>query len=195
MKARPVLDHTLDSHTFYSYYYLKEELIAFCRKYHLPTSGGKIEISERIAHYLDTKEILTVQMKKSAKPCIKEITLDALIEDNFVCSEMHRAFFKKQIGSSFSFTVAFQQWLKANTGKTYDDAISAYHEIVKAKKKRVTKIDKQFEYNTYIRDFFSDNKGKTLQDAIACWKYKKCQQGHNRYESSDLIALDKLKRG
>lgn len=45
----------------------------------------------------------------------------------------------------------------------------------------------------YIRDFFSDNKGKTLQDAIACWKYKKNQQGHNRYESSDLIALDELR--
>lgn len=33
-------------------------------------------------------------------------------------------------------------------------------------------------------------KGKSLDDAIRCWKYKKQSQGHNRYEKSDLIALD-----
>lgn len=50
-------------------------------------------------------------------------------------------------------------------------------------------IDKQFEYNTYIRDFFADNSSKTLEDAIRCWKYKKRLPGHNRYEKSDLAAL------
>lgn len=49
--------------------------------------------------------------------------------------------------------------------------------------------DKQFEYNIYIRDFFTDNQGKSLNDAIKCWKYKKQLQGHNRYERTDLIAL------
>lgn len=33
-------------------------------------------------------------------------------------------------------------------------------------------------------------KGKSLDDAIRCWKYKKQSQCHNRYEKSDLIALD-----
>ena len=50
-------------------------------------------------------------------------------------------------------------------------------------------IDKQFEYNTYIRDFFDDNPGRTLDDAIRCWKYKKSLKGHNRYEREDLGAL------
>ena len=58
------------------------------------------------------------------------------------------------------------------------------------KKKGKTVIDKQFEYNTYTRDFFADNKGKSLEDAIKCWKYKKQLQGNNRYEKSDLVALD-----
>ena len=33
---------------------------------------------------------------------IEEITLDTIIEENFVCSEKHRAFYKEQIGNSFS---------------------------------------------------------------------------------------------
>lgn len=84
----------------------------------------------------------------------------------------------------------FQKWLKNNAGKTYKDAIEAYYRISEEKKKGKTTIDKQFEYNTYIRDFFEDNQGKSLEDAIICWKYKKSLQGHNRYEKSDLIALD-----
>ena len=58
------------------------------------------------------------------------------------------------------------------------------------KKNRKTVIDKQFEYNTYIRDFFADNPGRTLDDAIKCWKYKKQLPGHNHYEQTDLAALD-----
>ena len=40
-------------------------------------------------------------------------------------------------------------------------------------------------------DFFEANKGRSLDDAIKCWKYKKSMPGHNRYEDSDLSALDK----
>ena len=84
----------------------------------------------------------------------------------------------------------FQKWLKNNSGKTYKDSIDAYYKILEDKKKNKTTIDKQFEYNTYIRNFFNDNKGKKLEDAIKCWKYKKSLKGHNKYEKSDLVALD-----
>lgn len=110
-----------------------------------------------------------------------------MIEENIVFSEVHRAFFKKELGDSFTFKVAFQNWLKQNAGKTYREAIAIYPEIAAQKPK---KIDSQFEYNTYVRDFFSDNKGRSLQEAIACWKYKKAQPGSNKYQSADLSALD-----
>uniref|UniRef100_UPI003A93F71E DUF6434 domain-containing protein n=1 Tax=Ruminococcus sp. TaxID=41978 RepID=UPI003A93F71E len=58
---------------------------------------------------------------------------------------------KEHIGNGFSFNVAFQKWLTGNTGKTYADAITAYYRILEEKKNGKTKIDKQFEYNTYIR--------------------------------------------
>ncbi|MCI6006640.1 MAG: SAP domain-containing protein [Ruminococcus sp.] len=192
MNERPALDKSLDSKTFLQFYYLKEELVAFCRENGLPTSGGKPDITRRIAHFLDTGKILpaTKSRKKSAS-AISVINMDTPIEENFVCSEKHRAFFKENIGSSFSFNVGFQKWLKSNSGKTYKDAINAYYQILEDKKKGKTKIDKQFEYNTYIRDFFEDNHGKSLDDAIKCRKYKKSLPGHNRYEKADLEALKK----
>lgn len=189
MSERPILNKELDGKTFLSYYYLKEELLDFCRKNGLPVSGGKIEITNRIACYLDTSEIIPSSTITNTKAKIGDVTKDMLIEPNFVCSEVHRAFFKEEIGKSFSFNVTFQKWLKNNTGKTYKQAIEAYNQIIEDKKNSKTMIDKQFEYNTYIRDFFGDNEGKSLEEAIKCWKYKKSLLGHNHYEKSDLIAL------
>lgn len=187
---RPELNKDLDSKTFRDFYYLKEELVDFCRKCGLPTSGGKIEITDRVAYFLDTGKVLNNSAEKRSRTAIINIDENTKIESDFVCSETHRAFFKERIGNSFSFNVAFQKWLKTNSGKTYREAIEAYYQILKDKKKGKTKIDRQFEYNTYIRDFFEDNKGKSLDDAIKCWKYKKQIKGHNRYERSDLIVIE-----
>lgn len=189
MSDRPVLDRNLDSKTFRDFYYLKEELVKFCRENGIPVSGGKIEIADRIAYFLETGKVLPAPTARKKATAISTISEDTEIEANFVCSEKHRAFFIEHIGSGFSFNVAFQKWLKSNTGKTYKEAIVAYYQIIENKKKGKTKIDKRFEYNTYIRDFFADNKGKSLEEAIMCWKYKKQLQGHNRYERTDLIAL------
>ncbi|MGN1138823.1 MAG: DUF6434 domain-containing protein [Ruminococcus sp.] len=191
MVERPALDKNLDSKTFRNFYYLKEELVEFCRKNNLPVSGGKLEIADRIAHFLDTGEVLSAPATRKKSKAISDISLDTKIEHDFVCSENHRAFFKKYIGDRFSFNVAFQKWLKSNAGKTYRDAIIAYSQILEEKKNKKTTIDKQFEYNTYIRDFFADNQGKTLNEAVLCWKYKKQLQGHNRYEKSDLVAIER----
>lgn len=190
MSERPDLNKELDGETFRSFYYLKEELVEFCRENNLPVSGGKTELTDRIACFLDTGKVLETSAKRKATIDVGLITENTLIESNIVCSEKHRAFFKGKIGKSFSFNVLFQKWLKNNAGKTYGDAINAYHQILEEKKKGKTTIDKQFEYNTYIRDFFEDNKGRSLDEAITCWKYKKSLRGHNRYEKSDLVALD-----
>lgn len=187
---RPDLDKELDSQTFRSFYYLKEELMAFCRENGLPVSGGKLEISDRIACFLDTGKVVLAPADRHVTTMPDVISPDSKIESNFRCSERHRKFFKQEIGDSFSFNVGFQKWLKENTGKTYGQAVIAYRQILKEKKKGKAVIDRQFEYNTYIRDFFADNEGKSLKDAIKCWKYKKGLRGHNRYEKSDLIAIE-----
>ena len=192
MSERPDLNTELDAQIFRSFYYLKEELVSFCRENNLPVSGGKIELTERIACFLDTGKVVNASAKRKGTMNIGTITENTKIEPDIVCSEKHRAFFKEKIGKSFSFNVSFQKWLKSNAGKTYADAVKAYYQIMDEKKKGKTTIDKQFEYNTYIRDFFEDNQGKSLEEAIKCWKYKKGLQGHNRYEKSDLVVLDYL---
>ncbi len=191
MSERPELNKDLDVEIFQEFYYLKEELVDFCRKNNLSVSGSKIELTERITYFLETGNALKNTYKRKSTTNIDVITEDTKIEENIICSEKHRAFFKEKIGKGFSFNVLFQNWLKSNAGKTYGESIKAYYQILEEKKKGKTTIDKQFEYNTYIRDFFEDNEGKNLEQAIICWKYKKNLKGHNRYEKSDLVALEK----
>ena len=190
MNERPELNIELDAATFRSFYYLKQELADFCRENRLPTSGSKAELTDRIAFFLDTGSVLKPTAKRKTAINIGTLTEDTVIEPNIVCSEKHRMFFCEKIGKSFSFNVPFQKWLKTNAGKTYGDAIRAYDRILEEKKQTKTEIGGQFEYNTYIRDFFADNPGKSLHDAILCWNYKKGLPGHHWYEQSDLCALD-----
>lgn len=193
MSERPGLTKELGYDTFLQYYYLKEELIAFCKENGVSTAGGKQDITKRIEHFLKTGEKLAgrVVKRKSADIVYSELSLDSMIEENFICSEKHRIFFKEIIGTTFSFNVTFQNYLKNSAGKTYSDAVNEWYKIQDEKKinKGKSKIESQFEYNTYIRDFFKDNSDKTLKDAIRCWKFKKELAGHNKYERQDLSIL------
>jgi hypothetical protein len=182
------LNKNLNAEEFKEYYFLKEELKDFCRSEGLKISGSKQDLENRIIHYLKTGEKLKEPVvRQVSNKSHSTIALDSKLGENFKCSQDKREFFENEIGKTFKFNVKFQKWLKANPDKTYRDAIDAYFEIQNSKEK--TKIDKQFQYNQYIRDFFNDNDGKSLEEAIKCWKYKKSLKGHNRYESSDLVAL------
>ena len=190
MSTRPEITTDLDGVAFRSFYYLKDELVRFCTANGLPSSGGKLALTDRIAHFLDTGTCLSVTAVSKTNATTGIIHKNSQIGSAFVCSEQCRTFFIEKIGKSFSFNVAFQKWLKANPEKTYSQAIDAYRHILAEKKSKKTTIDKQFEYNAYIRSFFEDNKGLSLKDAIRCWNYKKGLQGHHRYERADLIALE-----
>jgi hypothetical protein len=191
MDKRPELARGLSPQSFREYYYLKSELAEFCRKERLSASGGKAELTDRIEKYLKTGEPPAAAKSVAGKPATQtEMSLTSVIEENFRCSERHRSFFKGIIGGGFKFNVEFQTWLKSNAGKTYADAALAYREIVERKKTTATEIGAQFEYNAYIRAFFEANKGRTLEQAIACWKHKKSLPGHNGYEPRDLAVLE-----
>lgn len=182
------LTRNLNAEEFKEYYFLKEDLKNFCRMEGLKVSGSKQDLENRIIHYLATGEKLTEpNIKQHSKESNFEISMDSKLGENFRCSEDKRQFFEREIGKGFKFKVNFQKWLKANPDKTYREAIDAYYEIQNSNEK--TEIGKQFQYNQYIRDFFEDNDGKSMEDAIKCWNYKKNLKGHNKYEKSDLRAL------
>ena len=191
---RPNLDKNISLNDFNELYWLKQELVDFCRNIGISTSGGKIKIAERIRHYLSTGELLKTETLK-IKPTSKfnwdkeKLTRETIITDNYKNGENIRRFFINEIGSHFTFNVIFMKWVKENRGKTLGDAINEWNRIYNLKKEKnyVSEIDPQFEYNKYMRAFLNDNPDFSSQDAMKFWKLKRSQRGTNEYEKTDLL--------
>ncbi|MTH54930.1 cytoplasmic protein [Bacillus mangrovi] len=184
---RPHLNAGLNPDTFKDYYWLKEELQSFCRENGLSASGSKIEISRRIEAFLRTGEILKPLKKHSSNGAMNStsiLNLDTVIAENHRCSQQVREFFKTVI-PAFHFSSYIQNYFKTNAGKTYRDAVNAWHgeEARKKDPSYVKSIAPQFEYNQFTRDYYADpeNKGKSRGNAIAAWNEVKKLPGSNRY--------------
>ena len=189
---RPELARNINPEEFLKYYWLKEELLTFCKEYNISGNGCKQDITGRILHYLLTGDVLKSISKPavSKRKYLNDLSLDAEISDNYKNDETHRDFFKEVIGVHFKFNIQFMNWMKKNVGKTYRDAVNEWIRIYNEKNTgKKYDISSQFEYNQYTRDFFSANSYLTRVEAIKCWKYKKSLPGTNKYEESDLKIL------
>lgn len=191
---RPILNLKLEPKQFLNYYWLKEELVLFCKANCIPVSGDKAELTQRIKFYLETGEITIKTHKRRSKMenslISSVINLESKISASYKNDEKHREFFRSEIGNHFKFNVTFMKWMKNNIGKTYKEAVNQWYIIAEENKKGIKrKISPQFEYNQYTRDFFKKNPDLSRENCIKCWKYKKSLPGKNRYEPKDLIIL------
>lgn len=191
---RPPLDTKLSVQDFRDFYWLKEELVSFCKLHNIPPSGSKIELSERIAQFLENGDISLLQKTTKRKAVSSfdwnhaNLSLQTVITDNYKNTENVRRFFLEYIGKHFHFNTAFMNWMKTNAGKTLGDAAEEWKRLYLLKKDNTLKseIAPQFEYNRYIRAFLAANPDRTIQDAMKYWKLKRQGRGSKEYQDSDL---------
>jgi len=186
-EKRPELSVDMDVSALRDYYWLKEELLQFCKKNGIPASGKKLEILARIEVFLKTGKIGKPKKKKRGKSRAdseKPLSLDTPVI-NFKSDQKTREFFESAIGPHFHFTAHLNQFRRENDNLTYGDLVS---EWLAEKERRKNgsyraKIMKSCEYNQFIRDFFADenNQGKSFQDAVAAWNEIKKKHGPRKY--------------
>ena len=178
METRPSLNKTILVEDFKRFYWLKEELVIFCREYGISTSGGKIDIANRIIEFLSTGKVSSSPSRThraTQKLNLSEITLDSLITKKYTSNETNRAFFKSVIGPHFHFTTRFMNFCKANPDKTYQDAVNEWYKEQADKKdpNYTTELAPQFEYNRFMREYKKNNPTKSFQDAVNAWNEHK----------------------
>ena len=185
---RPELEKELKVNEFRDFYWLKEELQTFCREHGMSASGSKIEITDRIAIFLETGKIQKPMRKRSSSSKeikLEELSLDTVITENHRCSQVVRAFFTSVI-PKFHFSTYIQNYFKENVGGTYRNVVDAWYEEEERKRDPSYKrqIGSQFEYNQFTRDYFADpkNKNKNREDAIEAWNIIKALPGSNKYK-------------
>jgi hypothetical protein len=191
-EKRPELNGDISLKDFKDFYWLKEELVSFCKKNEIDCSGGKIEIANRIIYFLETgkkdKQHKAQKSKSNFDWNVENLSRTTIITDNYKNTENVRRFFTAEIGTHFKFNVLFMNWMKQNIGKTLQDAADEWNRIqlLKKDKNYQSEIDSQFEYNAYMRDFLKDNPSLTTKDARKYWTLKRETRGSKKYAKSDL---------
>ncbi len=195
-QLRPPI-HTIVSGTeLKRWYWLKSELVDHAKFLTLKTTGGKFEIVDRIAYFLDTGEKNwpgDIKERPSSRfDWHKEIlTAETVITDSYKSSQNVRRFFQAHADPKFKFNIEFMAWMKANIGKTLGDAVVEY----KAMREREKQPDFQSEialhnqFNQYTRDFLSDNPDLGMTEVRKYWALKRAlpsDTGRHVYEKSDL---------
>jgi Domain of unknown function (DUF6434)/SAP domain-containing new25 len=191
-QKRPLISTITTGKELKRWYWLKEELVAYCKKVSINYSGAKFEILDRLANALDNKPMLA---KKSERPTSlfdwskEPLSLRTRITDSYRNGPNVRKFFIENCGAKFHFSIPFMKWMKENESKILKDAINEWKRLDKLSKDKNFKsiIPPNNQYNQYIRDFFLDNPNKKMKDARLCWKKKRqLPMERHKYEKDDL---------
>jgi hypothetical protein len=194
--SRPDFEHIKSGAEFNAWYWLKEELVEICKRSNLPSTGRKFELRDRIMYALDHNgDVKPSPVRKKTTSKFNwakaTLTLDTKITDNVSFGPNFRRFMKSHIGAKFSCHSDFMDWVKANAGKTLEDAVEKWSELEKRKEDPNFQrgIAKNNMFNQYVRDFLAANAGRTMKDAKRFWLLKKqlpTKDGFVIYEQTDL---------
>jgi len=191
-KNRPAISRITTSTELRKWYWLKTELAAENKRLGIRSTGAKFTLLERLCHFHDTGNTVwpgdtptLVQSRFDWHSAV--LTPQTVITDSYKNTQNVRRFFKAHIDPGFKFNIQFMDWIKANTGKTLDDAAEYWK--AQQTQSTPTKIKPHNQFNQYVRDFMQDNPSLTLSDARTAWRHKKSlpsKTGRHRYEKTDL---------
>lgn len=179
--TRPEISDIQTGEELKKWYWLKKELVDYCKLTQLSYVGAKFDILERIATALDRGITKTEKTKQATKPKSKfiwsksKLELNTIITDSYTNGPNTRQFFKKHCGDRFHFSIQFMDFMENNCGKTLQDAIKEWKRLDELSKDKNFKseIPEGNQYNKYIRDFFADNPNMTIKQARHFWKLKR----------------------
>jgi SAP domain-containing new25/Domain of unknown function (DUF6434) len=176
---RPVLSIKLPTSEFLAWYWLKDELLDFCKRNKLRAAGSKPELTDRIARLLSGQEQVSNEprpatLSSRSTPMPTAFNLNTVIGTNWRCNPSLGAFLKKHCGPRFRFNAATRNFIHAQTGRTLADAVQCFKQSV-APGAPKQPIIAQNEYNRHTREFFLANPNANRQAAIDAWWAKRNQ--------------------
>jgi SAP domain-containing new25/Domain of unknown function (DUF6434) len=170
---RPALSNSLSSEEFSAWYWLKAELLEFCRDKGLSLSGSKPELAERIKAHLNGETAKPVMVRKQAVTSMPtRFTLKTVIGEGWRCNLRLGAFFKQHCGKGFRLNAAMRDFIHHRSGEKLAQAIECYHASV-SPNAPAQAIIAQNEYNRHTRAYYATHPNATRQEVIAAWWAKR----------------------
>lgn len=170
---RPDLTADLAPAEFLAWYWLKEEMVQFCRANGLPTAGSKPELESRIEAFLAGQPL--AKRTSPARPATKMPSTfrpEMRIEPGWRCNPALGAYFRSTLGNGFRFNKPMRDFIHTQCGKALLEAEHCYLASIRPGAVRPP-ILRQLEYNQHLRDFYAAHPGATRKDAIEAWWQKR----------------------
>ncbi len=194
MTDRPDIVDCPDAATFRQWYYLKAELVAFARTQRIKTTGGKFEIADRIAYFLD-HGAPPVEMKSTKRVQSRfdwhsaTLTDQTIITDSYKNTQNMRRYMQKAI-PAFKFSLSFMAWMKANVGMTLADAVVQAKQLEADKKAGKKQPDQPHnQYNAYTRAYFEHVRDGTQDEVRQLWALRRKRPGPYVFDPQDMALL------
>jgi len=150
---------------FRDYYWLLSELAEFCRAQGLPTSGGKVEITDRIAAHLDGRPVRRAKRPPRTGAMPTRFSPTTRIGAGWRCTSELRQFLQDHLERKITFDARLRGLIHDGQGRSLGDVIDEWQNVPS----ETTDIAPQFEYNRFIRAFRAAHIGGTHQQAIKAW--------------------------
>ena len=165
--ARPDLAAGLSPEAFRDHYWLKAELMAFCRAAGLSASGGKMEVADRIEAFLrDGTRLVPAKRPARIGAMPGTFTRATVIGEGWRCTQALRVFFEAETHPGFRFDAVARGFVHDGAGRTLGEAADAYMTA----RGRKREIAPQLEYNRFTRAYAEAHPGASRSEVAAAWK-------------------------
>ncbi|MEL6771906.1 MAG: DUF6434 domain-containing protein [Bacteroidota bacterium] len=170
--SRPALTEHLAVEDFLDFYWLKAELVGFCQRAGLPTTGSKVEVRERIAAYLRDGTVLKPTPRRTGPvdPMPETLTGATLIGRGWTCGKRLRAYFVDEVGVSFRFNRALIDFIKTGAGQPLSEAVAVWRA---SNEDPDRPIEAQLEFNRHTRAYHRAHPDATREEVLRAWKAKR----------------------
>jgi hypothetical protein len=168
--SRPALSPGLSGAELSRWYWTLEELTALARTLGVPRGGGKAALAERLVATLDGAPVAAPTRRAPAgRQLTAPVTAATVIPDGQRCSQVLRAFFRRELGPGFAFDDFMRTFIARGAGRTLGDAVDHWH-ATRAEAAVPRPIGPQFELNAFLRQWRLDHPGTTRQAALGAWQ-------------------------
>jgi hypothetical protein len=169
--ARPDPGDIDDETEFRRWYWTVAELRLIAQHLHVPTSGTKVALADRIADQLAGRPATAV-----ARPARNRIpaplTPASVIPPGVILDRQLRDWFVAQVGPSFRSDTHLRTFLRDSPGATLGDALAHWHATRDAP---APDIEAQFEFNRFVREHRADQPSASHADVVAAWRQRRSQ--------------------
>jgi hypothetical protein len=166
------LTRALADTEFLRWYWLKTELVAFCRESGIGTAGSKPELSARISAMLAGTRQPPAATRRVRGPMPARFTPATRIGAGWSCNPALGAFFREQCGRRFRFNKATRDFIHTQEGRPLSAAIACYRASVAEGAPR-QELAPQLEYNRHTRAYHEAHPGATREQVIAAWRERR----------------------